>query len=480
MDVIRTGVSALDEILGGGVPKNTMTLIAGVPGAGKTILAEQIAVQQAKAGGRVLIFTALSESHESLLNTLRDFSFFDESLIGDRIQFISVQTVLHDGLNATAEAIMSTVRVQHATVVVLDGFRGIAGFATSPSDVRQFLYEVRSQLSLLGVTSFVTFETTLEQERDPGANTVADGIVVMHHTLAGVQARRHIEVQKLRGRKHLGGLHAMQITADGVMCYPRHEALFRDANHVVQDGRAEVGLPELNRMLDGGLNSGTCTLIAGNAGVGKTLIALHFLMAGVAVGEPGLYVGFGESASQLCAKAAFFGLDLEGAVERGAVELYIVAPVEMEVDVVAAGMRERVERLGIQRLVIDSVVELENAILEPNRAPNFFASLMNYTHARAVTTVLTRESAAVVGPDITLRQSIVTVLAENLLVLRVIEYRNRQYRTIAVAKMRQSAFDPTLHELRIERDRIRVLAPGESNRTVLDELADLNTPQVAR
>lgn len=480
MDLIRTSVSALDEILGGGVPKSTMTLIAGVAGTGKTVLAEQIAMQQAKQGERVLIITGLTESHNSSLSNLRTFSFFDESLIGSRIQFINIQSVLRDGLTTTAEAIKDTVHAQRASIVVLDGFRGIAGFADSASDVRQFLYEVRSRFSLLGITSFVTFETAPLQETDPGANTVTDGTVVMHHTLMGVQARRHIEVQKLRGMKHLDGLHAMQITSDGIVCYPRQEALFREANHVAQDGRAKMGLEELDQMLDGGLNHGTCTLIAGNAGVGKTLIALHFLMTGIATGEPGLFVGFGESASQLYAKAAFFGLDLEGAVARGAMHLYIVAPVEMEIDVVAAGIRERVERFGIQRLVVDSALELENAILEPNRAHNFFASLMNYTRARAVTTVFICESATMIGPDIPLRESTVALLSENLVVLRAIEYRNRQYRRIAVAKMRQSAFDPTLHELRIGRGRIHVLALGEGERAVLDELANLNTPQAGQ
>ncbi len=100
-----THVAGLDEILGGGIPLRSMTLILGRPGAGKTILAEQIAVQQAKEGKRVLILTALSESHEQMLTSLRQFSFFDEGLIGDRIRFLSIQTLLQDGLESTADAI---------------------------------------------------------------------------------------------------------------------------------------------------------------------------------------------------------------------------------------------------------------------------------------------------------------------------------------------------------------------------------------
>src|SRR5438477_27633 len=82
---------------------------------------------------------------------------------------------------------------------------------------------------------------------------------------------------------------------------------------------------------------------------------------------------FTESEEQLYLKAESFGLDLRGAVARGAVTLLCITPVELEVDMLAATLREHVERLGIRRLVIDSVAAVEVAILEPNRAPGFFA-----------------------------------------------------------------------------------------------------------
>ncbi|MDQ2784943.1 MAG: RAD55 family ATPase, partial [Chloroflexota bacterium] len=168
VSVLPTHVAGLDEILGGGIPLRSMILILGRPGAGKTILAEQIAIEQARRGKRVLILTALSESHEQLLTSLRQFSFFDEALVGDRIRFLSIQTLLQDGLEATADAIVEMVRTHDSSFVVLDGFRGIAGFANSDSEVRLFLYEVRMRLALLEVTSLVTLEANPDQESDSG------------------------------------------------------------------------------------------------------------------------------------------------------------------------------------------------------------------------------------------------------------------------------------------------------------------------
>ena len=441
-----------------------MIVFLGRPGAGKTILTQQIAVEQARQGKRVLVFTALSESHEQLLTALREFLFFDESLVGDRIRFLSIQTLLRDGLVATADAIVEIVRAEDASLVVLDGFRGVAGFADAERDVRLFLYEVRTRLAFLEVTTLVTLEAMPGQESDSSALTVADGIITMYNTLWGVRSRRHIEVQKLRAMNHLNGLHTLAMTGDGITCYPRHEAVYRTANYTVGLDRAPLGLPELDEMLRGGVNRGTVTFLAGSPGAGKTLTALHFVMAGATAGEPGLLICFNESAEQLSLKAENFGLDLRGAVARGEVSLLCLAPVELEVDVFAAMLREHVERLGIRRLVIDSIASVEAAILEPHRAPGFFASLINYLRERNVTSVITQESNAFDGSP---GESLGAILADNLIRIRSIEYQNRLYRIISILKMRQSGFDPSLREFRVEDGTIRVVPVEESGIAVM-------------
>jgi circadian clock protein KaiC len=462
--VLPTHVAGLDEILGGGIPLRSMILILGRPGAGKTILAEQIAIQQAKAGKHVLILTALSESHEQLLTALREFSFFDEALVGDRIRFLSIQTLLRDGLAATADAIVEIVRAEDAKIVILEGFRGVAGFANTANEARLFLYEVRTRLALMEVTTLVTFEAMPDQESDASALTAADGIIKMHNTLWGVRHRRHIEMQKLRGMDHLSGLHAITITGDGMTCYPRHEAVYRTVNYTVSLDRATIGLPELDEMLQGGLNRGTVTFLAGSSGAGKTLTALHYVMAGAANGEPGLFVCFSESEEQLCLKAANFGLDLRGAVARGEISLLCLAPVELEVDMFAAMLRDRVERLGIRRLVIDSMASVEAAILEPHRAAGFFSSIMNYLRERNVTSIMTQESNVFDGG---LGESLGAVLADNLIRLRSIECQNRLYRIFSIMKMRQSGFDSSLREFSIENGTIRVVPLEESGIAVM-------------
>ena len=94
-----TGVPNLDRVLGGGLPRGALVLVVGAPGSGKTTLALQMAFAAARAGRRVLILTALSEPTSKLIGHLRTFTFFDEDLLGDAIQVLS--------LGATAMARMA-------------------------------------------------------------------------------------------------------------------------------------------------------------------------------------------------------------------------------------------------------------------------------------------------------------------------------------------------------------------------------------
>src|SRR3546814_20538256 len=92
----------------------------GRPGAGKTILSNQIAFSRAAGGARVLYVTLLSESHERLFQALAPLDFFDRSPLGDEIVYISVFQALRDaGLGAVVQRLRREPKRQGATRVVL-------------------------------------------------------------------------------------------------------------------------------------------------------------------------------------------------------------------------------------------------------------------------------------------------------------------------------------------------------------------------
>lgn len=490
-----TGVPGLDVVLGGGLPRGTLAIIVGPPGSGKTTLANQIAFEAARTERRALVLTALSEPTTKLIARLRSFQFFEERLIGETIQFMSLEQFLPQGLNATGDELVSIARETRAGLVVLDGFRGMRGADVDPQVARQFLYDVGTTLSVLGTTTVITSEA---DPRDPmffPEQTTADVIVGLHYGLLGVRQLRGIEAVKVRGVDPLPGLHGFNLSDVGATVYPRLEALvtapagpgaaFDDGETGDEtpapasggDGagaeeaaaaRRSFDLPELDALLGGGLTGGTSTLLVGSVGTGKTLLGLSFALAGVRSGEHTMYLGFREDRRQLFQKADAFqiGAELRAALANRTLTLHRWAPVELNPDIVADRLMDALDQNGARRLVVDSIAELQHAVLrsgDPDRVTDYTGALIEALRARDVTTIFITEHPKALARELDLSTGQLSVLAENVLLLEQVEYRDALHRVLSVLKMRFSAHDHMVREFTITApEGIRVLTPFES------------------
>jgi circadian clock protein KaiC len=467
-----TGVGNLDAVLGGGLVRGSLALIVGPPGSGKTTLANQLAFSVGRAGRRVVVVSAMSEPTSKLIAHLRTFGFYDDALVGDRIQYLSLEQYLAAGLASVGEALIDIARKARADLVVLDGFRGVRGADLDLQAARQFLYDIGSTLSVFGMTTVITSEA---DPRDPAffpESTTADIIIGLHYDLVGVQQRRALEVIKMRGAQPLSGLHSIHLSREGLVIYPRlasrvatrteasepDESLVEEARKQVEEplARVSVGIPELDRLLGGGLTVGSTTLVVGSLGTGKTVLALHFAVAGLRAGEPTVFLGFRETLSQLLQKAGAFDLGhemLAGMRPSGIMTLQHWAPVELNPDIVADRLVATLDSVGARRLVIDSVIELEHAIHEgsdPRRIDSYMASLVEALRQRNVTAMFIREHATTIATRMSLTPGAVAVLAENVLLLQHIEEGAALHRVLSVVKMRYSAHDAQLHEFTIQ------------------------------
>src|SRR5512134_382757 len=97
LERLSTGSAALDAILGGGIPARSVTVVAGEPGSGKTVLTLQTLFYHARQGKKCLYFTTLSEPSLKIIRYMQLFSFFDARLLEDRIVFVDLGSVLRSG-----------------------------------------------------------------------------------------------------------------------------------------------------------------------------------------------------------------------------------------------------------------------------------------------------------------------------------------------------------------------------------------------
>jgi circadian clock protein KaiC len=484
-----TGVPQLDLVLGGGIPQGALSIIIGPPGSGKTTLACQIAFEAARRGRSVMLLTTLSEPTTTLLSHLRSYNFFDASLIGSTVQVYSLKQFLPQGVEATSQEIMAAVRQTNTHLVVLDGFQSIRSMEPEFESARRLLYDLGARMSLRGTTTLITTEADPHDPKLFPEMTTGDVLIGLYFKSMGMNTFRNLEVIKVRGRAPLIGRHSFRLTDNGVDIFPRLETLvgakFRedwstDANDTQLTQRADFGLAELDAQLGGGLTRGTSTLLAGSLGVGKTLMALHFALNGVKQGEPTLFLGFRETGAQLILKANDFalGAQLRAALTtKGGLTLQRWEPVELDPDQVSMKLLATIDQLGIRRVIIDSIFELERAVSESSRGDerisNYLAALLAVLRERGVTLLAIKETPKSITSQLDFSVDALSILAENVLFMQHIAYSGMLHNVLSVLKMRFSSHDYMLREFQIvSPGGLRVLTPDESGQEVMRGLIE--------
>jgi circadian clock protein KaiC len=317
---LPTGVRGLDDILGGGLPEFSFNIIAGTPGCGKTTMAHQIAFANGTPKKPALYFTVLGEPAIKMMRYQQQFSFFDESKIGKAIRFINLSDmVLERDLNGVLEEIIKQATAANAGVVVVDSFRTLARKATSDVgdvEVQAFMHRLAQFLTSWEATTFLVGEYVEEEIRDNPLFTMVDGIFWLSQVSERNSVVRKLQVVKLRGQATVPGLHTMRISDDGVQAYSRTLGLMGDKAYSARRPRLSIGIPELDKMLGGGIVEGDSLLVAGPSGTGKSALATQFIAEGIRHGEPGIMAIFEERPEGYTQRAGTFGLNLETAQRK--------------------------------------------------------------------------------------------------------------------------------------------------------------------
>jgi len=441
---LESGIPRLDTVLGGPLRRGALIMVVGAPGMGKTILGQELAFHRASLGESVLYLTGYAETHDKLVAHSQSLNFFDQTVLGQSIHLGSVPDLLLQGPEDAMRDILTTVRAHRARLVVLDGFRSIRRMlddGVSQETGAHFLYALGAELALLGATTVVLVEGDPEETQHYAEFTICDVVIALRRERHTTRFRRLLEIMKVRGAAPLEGQHPYLITADGISLWPRFESVVRPMDARWVEERAPFGVAAFDALLNGGLNVGTVTLVAGSPGAGKTLLGLHFVAEGARLGESCLFLGFMESPEQLHAKGRAFGMDLETLERQGLLHTIVLPGHDLEADAIGDRIREEVERRQVRRLVIDSAAHLERMLWDSERRPGFYSALVGYLRAQGVTTCLNYEVTTIVGPELDFGGTPLSILAENLLLLRQVEVNGRMERIVSVLQMRFSDFD---------------------------------------
>jgi circadian clock protein KaiC len=435
----------LDAVLGGGLPANALNMIIGLPGSGKTILAEQFMFHNASPQRPGVYLSTVSEPLEKILRYGQRLGFFDAEAIGTRLFFEDLGQTLNDnGLDDVLARLRALLIDRRPSVIVIDSFKALSAYATTPRAFRQFLHELAGLLTALPATAFWVGEYSRDEVASAPEFAVADGIISLTTRREAERAIRHLEVLKLRGTGFMSGEHAYRIAHDGLHVFPRLAESVAPATYVLETERMSSGIPAIDQMLVDGYWPGASTMVAGPSGSGKTLMGLHFIFSGAAVGQTGIIATLQENSTQLDRIVKGFGWSLAGE----SVELMYRSPVDLYLDEWFYELLEVIDRTRARRVFIDSLGDLRRAAVDELRFREYLYSLLQRCANQQISLMMSQEIPALYGIS-HISEDGISHLSDNVILLQFVSRDAQLRRAVTVLKTRASRHDPDVREFKI-------------------------------
>ncbi|MDB5097739.1 MAG: repair protein RadA [Cyanobacteria bacterium RYN_339] len=464
---LAPGISRLDDLMGAGIPRGSSLLISGVAGTGKTALLLNFVYAGALKGEKGIIFS-FEETAERLLAAARGFGWNLEREI--KRGMIELVFIPQPDINVESHIIMMQDRIGNlgARRVAIDSISVFLHKVRDPQIAREKVFQIATIIQNVQAVGFlatdIAYGTSLIS-RFGVEETVVDGVVVLTSTEEGLERHRYLEVYKLRNTAHLKGRHSLVIDEHGIEIFPRYsvDTTPRHPLPPLTKRRLSTGIPDLDRLLHGGLLQRSVTLVSGSAGAGKSTFGLQFLAAGLAVGEPGLFVTLEEGPKQVLAAARSLGLPFQKAVKEGLADVLFMTPENVRSSQYFSILAAKIKELSIQRLVLDGVAHMAKEDLGQDELRELLIVLVAQFKQLGVTTMLTLEATSMFSAEVITDRSF-SAVSDNLIALRYEVAPGELKPYIVVVKTRGSKHDRGTYYFSVDDDGMKLGAPVDLTR----------------
>ena len=224
---VKTGITGLDDLMEGGIPKNHVVLVSGQAGAGKTLFGLQYLVYGARNNERGL-FVSVEQNKNDIFTQTSNFNWDLETLEKENkikiMTFKSSELHIANIISEVEKAIstfkpdrlvldsLTTLSVysEIMTSMELLNLMGVdireATFIPSGEAVtRRTITEFISKIKNFGTTSLIISElpeTRNSLSRDTVSEFIADGVILLNYVGIVGEASRALNIRKMRGSDH--------------------------------------------------------------------------------------------------------------------------------------------------------------------------------------------------------------------------------------------------------------------------------------
>jgi circadian clock protein KaiC len=449
--LLSTGVTGLDDILGGGLTPNRVYVVEGEPGTGKTTTGLQF-LREGASSGESVVYITLAETDDELQGVAESHGWSmdgvhvhevlpSESLLQPEAQY----TMFHPSeveMGTTLRKILSVIEERKPARVVIDSLSELQLLADTPLRYRRQVLALKQFFSSRACTVVLLDDRTAAGV-DLQVRSIAHGVITLEQTVKDYGSeRRRIRIVKYRGRAFRGGMHDYDIQHGGLRVYPRLVAA--ESRVITQRKQLKSGIPALDELLGGGLEEGTSTLVAGPPGTGKSSLASQFVAAAAQRGQSTAMFLFEEAASNLLNRADGLGMPVRAHHASGLLTIRQVDPAELSPGEFAAAVCQAADD-GARVVVIDSINGYLNAMPDERFLTTHLHELLTYLGQRGVVTILVGVQQGMLGGSMSTTVD-ASYLADNVLMLRYFEHDGEVKQAVSVFKKRGSLHERTIRQ----------------------------------
>ena len=465
---LSTGVAGMDTVLSGGLREQSAVLVRGPPGSGKTIFALHFLAEGVRAGETGLYINLgepgayIRESAASFGLDIDPISFLSLSPSGEAFQTSETYDLFSSAEvegPSFVEDIREAVDGNEIDRVVIDP---ATEFRYLTTDEHQFRSRILSLLDFLkeeGATVVLTSQAAASMP-DDDLQFLVDAVINVEES----PDYRTIHVSKFRGSSAQRGRHTLRISDSGMRVFPRLQLGAADESR--QHTELSSGVAELDKMLSGGVTTGTVTFFSGPTGVGKTTTGLQFIAEAAKQDIRSVLYSFEEDTETLLTRSEAVNIPVRDLLADGTLTIREVDSGTQTVDEFTAHLREEVEQRGTGLVMIDGTTGFERGLVGYDDPSDELVKVGQYLRNRGVTGLVTNEVHQITGSFQATEQRI-SHLADTIVILRHVEYKGELRKVIGVLKKRTSAYEPRLRELEITDTGVEIGEPLTELRGIL-------------
>lgn len=454
----ETGITGLDEITEGGLPKGRPSLICGSAGSGKTMFAMKFLAYGAE-NGEPGIYVSFEETAEELVQNFASLNMDlkgleEQKKLGFEYIYVERSEIEETGeydLEGLFIRLAYAVKQIGAKRIVLDTVEALFSGFGNEFILRAELRRLFKWIKDNGLTAVVTGERGEKSLTRYGLEEyVADCVILLDNPVVNKIATRNLRIIKYRGSAHGTNEYPFLMDENGITILPITSI---GLNHEALDEHVPTGIKRLDAMLDGkGYYRGSSVLVTGAAGTGKSSVAAKFADVTCRRGEKCLYLAFEESPDQIIRNMKSIGIDLEQWADKGLLNFHATRPTLFGLEIHLVTMYKLVNEFEPDIVIFDPISNLVS-VGSPDEVKSMLMRLIDFLKGRQITALSTSlSSMGYIETDVG-----VSSLMDTWIDLKAVEINGERNRTIDIIKSRGMEHSNQLREFQLTDDGIKIV-----------------------